>query len=282
MARFVAAQDLRTPLNFIESMKRWKQDIPEILDNCVRDSIEELRRARAEGIALASSPEPTTFGKVLRVHIEPPRDHDSDQAMVQVDVQAGRALWIASMRNLLTGAAEVLSQHRWSVAEPHGDEEWPLTDHPVLRLNYYRPGHYDFRGGWGNEGSEIMMPISPRHLLYVRVGGKAPNRFVLPQAETQLVQRLIAERAYRWVFARQPLPWVPEVKPRIVDQAAFTAEGDAWRHWHGKQLRDETQFAAERVDAENETVRCKTSTCRESEAERRGRRNHSALFSEVM
>ena len=44
--------------------------------------------------------------------------------------------------------------------------------HPVLRLNYYKPGQYDFRGGWGNPGSEVLMPLSPRHLLYVQVGKK--------------------------------------------------------------------------------------------------------------
>ncbi len=155
--------------------------------------------------------------------------------MLRVEVTAWRSLGVASMRHPLTGAANALCQHRWSVVEPHRDEEWPLTDHPVLRLNYYRPGQYNFRGGWGNEGSEIMMPISPRHLLYVQVGKKAPNRFSFPPKETQLVQRLIVERAHRWVFARKPAPWVVQVRPRVVDHALFVAEQDAWKHWHQEQ-----------------------------------------------
>jgi len=233
LARYVAAQDLRTPLTFIESMKRWEQDIPAVLEKSMRDAINELRRARAEGLGLMSEAKPNALSESFRVHIqiEPPVTPSSDQAMIRAEVTAGRDLWIASMRHLLTGVASVLGEHRWSAIEPHGQEEWPLTDHPVLRLNYYEAGQYDFGGGWGSKGSEIMMPVSPRHLLYVQIGKKAPNRFRFLLKETQLVQRLIAERAHRWVFARQPAPWVARARPRVVDQALFAAERDAWKQW---------------------------------------------------
>src|SRR6266540_2902777 len=32
IARFVAAQDVRTPLSFIESMQRWEQKVPDMLE----------------------------------------------------------------------------------------------------------------------------------------------------------------------------------------------------------------------------------------------------------
>jgi hypothetical protein len=208
IAHFVAAQDVRTPLNYIESMQRWRRQIPEIVDKCLEDSIEKLSRARAQGIPVdCTRPERNAFADSLRVQIDPPNEPNSDQSNVRIEVPVGRKLWIASMRHLLTGAANVLCQQRWSVVEPDADCEWPLTDHPVLRLNYYKPGHYDFGGGWGNEGSEIIMPVSPRHLLYVQVGRKAPNRFAFSRPQTELMQRLIVERAHRWVFARKQASW---------------------------------------------------------------------------
>jgi hypothetical protein len=241
IARFVAAQDLRTPLNFLESRKRWAQQIPAILDECLHDAVEELVSLRSKSTAVPPRPGPNELGRLLRVHIEPGTETNSDQALIRAQITVGRSLWIASMHLLLQGAANVLCEHRWSVAEPHGNEEWVMTDHPVLRLNCYGSGNYDFGGGWDNPGSEIMMPLSHRHLLYVQVGQRARNRFSFSREDTRTVQRLIVERAHRWVFAREPVLWVSQVKPRVVNQDAFLAEQNAWKHWHEEELRAEKE-----------------------------------------
>jgi hypothetical protein len=239
MARLVATQDIRTPLSFIESMRRWDQQIPDILDRNVRKSIKRLEEAKEQGVVLKHESKRNEFSDLLKVNIEPPIDPSSDQAMVRAEVPVGRRLWIASMRHLLTGVAETLCRHRWSVAEPDGDAEWPLTDHPVLRLNYYKPGNYDFGGGWGKHGSEIMMPVSPRHLLYVQVGTKVANRFTFSREQTQLVQRLIVERAHQWVFATRPMEWVAKIRPRTVDRERLEAEAKGWENWHQNQVQSE-------------------------------------------
>jgi hypothetical protein len=185
MVRLVAAQDVRTPLSFIESMRRWEQQVPDILERSIRESVKRLEEAKAKNLVLPVKSKTNEFSELIDVAIEPPATPDSDQATVRAVLPGGRRLWIASMRHLLTGAAKTLCKHRWSIAEPAGDAEWPLTDHPVLRLNYYGPGRYDFGGGWGNPGSEIMMPVSPRHLLYVQVGSKALQQtYVLTRADT--------------------------------------------------------------------------------------------------
>ncbi len=235
LARLVAAQDVRTPLNFIESMHRWDRQIPQILENAISRAVTKLQDEKAQGLKLEVESNPNAFAGLLRVRIEPPVNN-SDQALIRAEVPAGRSLWVASMRHLLGGAADVLCQHRWSVVEPEGNEQWPLTDHPVLRLNYYGPGRYDFGGGWGNPGSEIMMPVSPRHLLYVQIAKKAANRFAFSCDHTQLVQRLIVERAHRWIFATCPTPWIAQVRPRIVNADQLRAEEEAWKTWHTNQL----------------------------------------------
>ena len=239
MVRIVAAQDVRTPLNFIESIRRWEQQVPDMLERTVQESIKRLEEAKQNQVTVPMQREPNEYSNLLEVSIEPPVDLDSDQARIRAAVPIGRRLWIAAMRHLLTNTAETLSRHRWSVVEPDGDAEWPLTDHPVLRLNYYKPGHYDFGGGWANPGSEIMMPVSPRHLLYVQVGSKAANRFAASRERTQLVQRFLVERAHRWVFARRRTEWVVQVRPRTVDPERLAEEKQAWDGWHQDQLQSE-------------------------------------------
>lgn len=239
MARLVAAQDIRTPLNFIKSMHRWDQQIPEMINRTLRESIKQLGEARERGVVLKQKSKRNEFFDLVEVTIDPPIDPDSNQAILRATVPVGRRYWIASMRHLLTGVAETLCHHRWSVAEPAGDAEWPLTDHPVLRLNYYKPGHYDFDGGWGKRGSEIMMAVSPRHLLYAQVGTKSANRFTFSDEHTHLVQRLLVECAHRWVFATRPTEWVAKVRPRIVNPERLAAETKAWDNWHQDQLQSE-------------------------------------------
>ena len=239
MARFVAVQDIRTPLSFIESMRRWHQQIPEILDRTLQEAIKRLEEAHAKGVALHQTSEQNEFSNFTEVIIEPPAVPGSDLASVRVTMPIGRRLWVASMRHILTSAAEMLCRHRWSVIEPAGDQEWPLTDHPALRLNYYRPGQYDFGGGWANPGSEIMMPVSPRHLLYVQVGNKIANRLSFSLHHTSLVQQLLVKRAHRWVFGRRPLHWVADVRPRTVNRDQLAKEDAAWEGWHRDQLQSE-------------------------------------------
>ena len=240
IARFVAVQDVRTPLNFIEFMKLCGEQMPNILEECVN---EYQRHARIGDGSTESNPALDAFAQSFSVHVERTGEQDSGKAVVRVEAPP-RKLWLASIRHVLADAATVLGQHRWSIATPHADEEWPLTDHPVLRLNYYNHGQYDFGGGWGHRGSEIIMPLSPRHLLYVQVGTKLQNRFTFSREATRLVQRLIVERGHRWIFALHQAPWVAQFKPRKIDQAAFSAEQDAWSRWHKEQTQAEMSLGS--------------------------------------
>lgn len=243
MIVFLAAQDLRTPQSYIEMMERWHNTLPDLLSRTMRESTRELDEAREQGIVLSAPPVENEFSDLLKVTIEPSNDPASDKAVLKSELSVGRGLWIASLRHLLTGAPlRALCSHRWSVAEPANGFEWPLTDHPVLRLNYYEPGRYDFKGGWGNPGTEIMMPVSPKHLLYVRVGQKAPNRLAFDPKLTAMIQKFLVERAHRWVFATQPAEWVAEVRRRTVSRELFQSQEKAWEDFHRDQLPPEARF----------------------------------------
>ena len=245
LARSVALQDLRTPSNFFESMRRWEKTMPELLESTTREALKEFERSKAKGIPLSRDTEINEFSGLIKSRVEETPEPDSNDLVIRTEITLGRRLWIASMRHALSGVVETLCEHQWSIVETSSDMEWPLTDHPVLRLNYEGPGKYDFLGGWGRRRGNIMLPLTPRHLLFVQIGKDSGRRLAMSREQTLLLRRLLVERADRWVFATEPKEWIPRIRPRRVDAEAFDAEREVWGRWHQDQSRAEASDEAQ-------------------------------------
>jgi len=240
IARFAALQDMRTPLDFVASMQRWEQETPDVLERSARLSVERIAQAQRLGKTLELRTNENPFAQFVQVQTLQAREQ-SPTASVKVQVTLGRDFWIARIRYLLRndGPLEKI-EHKWSIAEPaEGEPGWIMSDHPVLRLNFNSIEEYNLEGGWGNRGTEIMMPLSPRHLLYTQVGRKREGRFSFSTEHTRLIQSFLAKRAYRWIFADRPYAWVPMVRPREVSAEQYSEEHRAWKAWHQGQIQEE-------------------------------------------
>lgn len=233
LIRYAAAQDLRTPAAFLDHMERMNRTVPELLDKTLVRSVAKLTRAQKRGRTLPSSSNQEQYRLPLRVDTQPNVDGDGGQLRAEITI--GRETWLHSMHHLLTKTVRVLLRHNWRVVRPSPGSEWFTSDHPVLRLNYYKDGSYDFGGGWGRRGAEFIFPLSPQHLLYTQVGHPVPERETLSTDLTFRLQKLLAERAHRWIFARQRVRRVEWFRPRTVNAKAFAAEQQEWKKWHTEQ-----------------------------------------------
>jgi hypothetical protein len=244
IARFVAAQQMRTPLFFVEWVKRLNESIPETLQSI----LDELgQRSPAE--LIEADPEADTANYLqdkLRVTIDPVPG-SGNVALVKAQVSSSRTAWLRFMRRMLTERIELFYKHRWRVMKLAGDAEWPMTDHPVLTLNYYSPGKYDFSAGWGREGSEFILPVSPRLAVGTQVGRKETGPWHATTAQTVELQRLVVERALRWIIMRNPEAWITALRPRVVDAQAFITEQESWKTWNAMHVDSEAEFNARRV-----------------------------------
>jgi hypothetical protein len=232
--RFVAAQDVRTPARLAEHLQRWNKTVPKMLDDTLRDAVRQLELAKRSG-------QPINMAKIDNSDYIPLRvttEIEPGQAFgkVKSEIIVGRGLWFFSMRLALTNTVTVLHNHRWSILVPPDGLTWFTSDDPVIRLNYYTPGRYDFKGGWGNPGTEIFVPLDPHHLLYTKVGERPERRgAVVPRAQAEMIRRFIAEHASRFIFAASPDPEVPTLRPRTIDAALLRDEQEQWRRWHESQ-----------------------------------------------
>ncbi len=89
MLKFTMLQDIRTPLHFLESVRRWHKEMPETLETVVRDveAFAQLQRQPAangesEHQALSTNP----FEKSVRLRVEPASGPDAQHSVVSLEV----------------------------------------------------------------------------------------------------------------------------------------------------------------------------------------------------
>jgi hypothetical protein len=234
--RFVAAQDVRTPARLLEDMERWNKVGPSILEETLKESVRklELARAREEKIELLNA----TDNEYLPARVTSTIEPGEKFGKIKAEVIVGRDLWLFGIRRLLTQTLKILLEQKWSILSPPDGLGWFTSDDPVVRLNYYDVNKYDFKGGWGKPGTEIFLPLSPRCLLYTKVGHPRPARgTVVKRTEAEMFRRFIAEHAHRYVFSKSADDDVPKLRPRTVDAAALRDESEQWSRWHEEETR---------------------------------------------
>lgn len=242
IAKFVAAQQMRTPLFFVEWVRRINEDMPKTLESV----LSELGQKSAMQIA-AESQEPADDHNYLREKLRvtfDPVPGGNGLALVQAQVSSSRTAWLRFMKRMLTDRIDLFCQHRWRVMKLADHAEWPLTDNPVLALNYMKPVEYDFGAGWGRHNSNFIMPISPGLAIFTQVGSKETGPWHVSPEQTLELQGFAIERALRWIIARKPDPRTVAMRSRTVDAEAYKAEQEAWDTWNDMHLESEADFNA--------------------------------------
>lgn len=234
LIRFLAAQDVRTPARLMEMLQRWHQTLPKLLKDTLKESVQELETSRREGKSLDRSNHIDAEYFPIRVTTE--LVPNEKLGILHAETVVGRGLFLFNLKYLLTKTINTLLAHKWTILRAPEGVEWLTSDAPVVRLNYHNHTKYDFGGGWGSVGTEIFLPLSPRHLLYTKIGSRPPPRGTVVSAEfADLFQRFTIEHAHRLIFAVAPEVNVSELRHRVEDSEAFNAEVEQWRHWHEEQ-----------------------------------------------
>jgi hypothetical protein len=159
------------------------------------------------------------------MHVIRGQSDDGVNVPLRVEISGGRQLWLWEIEQAMLNTLRKLPRHKWTVLVAPLGHSWVLTDDPVVRLITDKRGGYSFGGGWGAPGTQIFMPISPKHLLYCMTGKKPPARGTeLTIEQANIFQRFIALQAFRTIFALQPAKQIEQLRPRHVSEDAFKSE----------------------------------------------------------
>ncbi len=244
LIRFAAASDVRTPARFLESMERWKKNLPSLIQEVLSSGVRKAKALTNEGKVKIRTNKDDLFPFRIKTEIK----ENESSARLSGEIIAGRSLWLWSIKHTLTKTIKALNKHKWTILHPPKGLTWFTSDNPLIRLNYYGNNQYDFKGGWGNNGTELILPLTPYHLLYTKVGQRPPLKgSVVPLDQARFIRRIIAEHAYRFVFAHQQDPEMLNLRPRKIDQDLFVSEKELWENWHDDNLKAEQDLFGQKV-----------------------------------
>lgn len=239
LIRFLAAQDVRTPVRLREFIERQKKQMQPLINDTLTSSIENFENATRSGFRLPESDKKTNDLYPFKVTVV--RSPDGG-GTIQAETVIGRRLWLASSRHALTSTISHLMTHRWTIVRAPDGITWPTSDNPVIRLNFLDPDNYDFFGGWGRQNGNILLPLSPKHLMLTQIGSRSyPRGKTLDYQMARLVRRMLIQHADRYIFAKEEGD-IHLIRPRKVCNAAYQREQTAWRSWHGEQSKAETDL----------------------------------------
>ena len=154
-----------------------------------------------------------------------------------------KGLYLFALKHLLTKTISVLGKHQWHIIHAEDGVSFPTSDDPVICLNYNSEHEYDFKGGWGKENGNILMPISPKLLLITQIGSNMSSK-QLDYSEhwSKFFRKIIIENAHRYVYAIEPQKGMLAINPRRVDAALYESEKNIMAGWHEKQMEVEAQL----------------------------------------
>lgn len=238
--RFALAQSVRTPTGLHSFMKRQNDTLESILTTSMAQSLAKFEEAQDAGIVLEQPPIDDSDSKLpLRLHRV---KNDCGEEGFEARVLNGRKLWIWHLERVLKHSIHCLPAYRWTILHAPPGVTWPTTDNPFTNLAISTNGRMSLGGGWGVPGSQLFLPLSPKHLLYTRVGTRPPQRgTTLNIDDAKFFRAVILSGANRYVFAVDTEE-IESIRPRKVSREQFDAEVTAWANWHEDQSKEEAEY----------------------------------------
>lgn len=241
---FALCQDLRTPAHMRQFLERLQRMLPEMIDQTIERSITRLRNAAVHGTPLESNPKalkPSSFDDCpfrLTSIPEPDGTHT-----LKAEAVVGRRTWLWQMRMLLTETIQKIEPKGWTVLHAPPGMTWPTSDNPLIRVGVCDDGSYKFGTGWKSDKADLLLPISPKHLLHCTVGQRPAVRgSVVDRRLAQTIRRMIVQHADQYVFSVDAAD-IAELRPRVVDSQRYAEELRGWKNWGREQDQVERKFS---------------------------------------
>lgn len=247
MINYIACQIVRTPVFLQKFLNTSKNILSETFESTIKEVLDEMSNQLIDkNTKKIERKEYSKINNSFPLKITNIGQDDEDNELFKVETVIGKALYLEELKHYLTDTLEVLHKHRWQVLELDKDVKIPTSDDPVICLNYYGINNYDFGGGWGRKGCEIIFPISPSKIIYTHIGYK--KKIEANYELSILIKKLIIEHAHRRIFSNFEDSEVVQQRKRYVDRQQCEKEKLVYEEFHKNYKEIEKDYLIRRHD----------------------------------
>ena len=229
LIRYAAAQIVRTPKFYLKSEKFINDNFNDIASEGIKASEKQIENYTDKELLSALKRTNSNLDNQL-CPIQAHLVTNTQSPYVKVEALTERKMWQYNITHLLTSTEKILHNHKWSIIKAPSGFNWATSDDPVLCLNYRDEKHYDFNGGWGRKNCDIIFPLTPDYLMFTEVG----NRKTIKQFNLRtclLIQQMIIEHAFLYVFSKDPIKGMCHFHPRKTDINLYNEKVGIWENW---------------------------------------------------
>ncbi len=146
------------------------------------------------------------------------------------------------MRFLLPKIRDSLGKYVWKIFNVDDKIKLPISDNPVVLLNYNGIFNYDFDAKLGGPNTNIIFPLSPSKVLIGQNGMVNIRENELGLGLSAFCKKVIVENAYKIVISNNEDEHVPIIRPRCVNEEIFIKELKMWRDMQKEYVEEEIPF----------------------------------------
>ena len=237
LVRLYASQFLRTPAYFARHKDHWakvmESDFFRARDRLV-SQLPKCRDIDSDLVIIDGND-----GFPLRYSI---RRGDGLRRILRMEHVTGRKYWMWVVQSALApnGVAAELEHYKWSILSAPAGFNWFLTDNPAVCIRRHQDGTQSLDGGWRVTNSKLMMPLSPKHLLYCRVGHEDDEQYsTVCQLVAAHLRSDIADAALRSCYSQTRDTALAAYRPRTIDRLRFQEEARQWAAFGQEHTRAE-------------------------------------------
>lgn len=191
LVEYVVVQQLRTPKGFLEASKLWNEEsFKATFEKTLSKNGLDLIRTNEEGKEITLVEDDLVAPMPFKAKYR----QEEDQYVLDYSLCVGRRFWQCFVIDFLKNWVPKLKEQKWTIYKAPHSVNWLTSDNPVVRVGYCSPKKYQLESPYGISGTDIFLPLDPKHLLFVEIDrSREPRGTILPEFKAHELNRLIAK-----------------------------------------------------------------------------------------